>query len=116
MVDTIPLSQSTVTHQPADQNLHDNDCSEYTATASNSALNTSGNDDTSSHVNGIGNWNAYTRNVDTTSLDALPTPASSMPSASSSRSPLWEIPRRHELKDFLMTKVDPELSTIPLAA
>jgi hypothetical protein len=43
-------------------------------------------------------------------------PATSMPSMSS-RCPLWEVPsRRGGLKDYLMTTVDPERSTIPLAA
>jgi len=47
--------------------------------------------------------------------DGLPVPASSSPSASSSRSSLWAV-APGGLKEHLMTQVDPDLSTIPLAA
>jgi hypothetical protein len=69
LVDTIPPSQSSHTPASTDQHLHDNDSSEDTATASDSALNASGNDDTSSHVKGIDNRNADTRNDDTCNVD-----------------------------------------------
>jgi hypothetical protein len=68
LVDTIPPTKQSDTLASTDQHLHDNDCSEDIATASDSTLNASGNDDTGSHVNGIGNRDAYTRNVDTTSF------------------------------------------------
>ena len=44
----------------------------------------------------------------------LPLPVSSSPSASSYRLPLWPAPEG--LKDYIMTQVNPDLSTIPLAA
>ena len=47
--------------------------------------------------------------------NGLPVPASSSPSTSSSRSSLWAI-APGGLKEHLMTQVNPDLSTIPLAA